>query len=119
MEIITKLQYRQVWNGSTRTWGLPKRLVGKKERKLKDRTVWVEDWQVVNNLTSLKAKWGYAGAINRIRRVYDGRQDQEGRHIWKTYRKERKYPRRATKSPKSVVVFVTCYRQTYGFSRSL
>jgi hypothetical protein len=104
VEFTMHLVYRQTYNMQSGRWVVPKKLEGKK-------------WIPIKNVESVTSKrWGYNGAILRMKKVFDVKRDKEGKAIWSTKTSKQFYP---TKNPKYLIVFLNCYRRGYGFSRSL
>jgi len=104
VEFIMKLTYRQTYNMMSGRWVIPKKLEGKK-------------WVPIKNVEHvISKKWGYNGAILRMKRVFDFKKDQEGKKMWETKIITKPYP---SKNPKYLVTFLYCSRLSYGFSKSL
>lgn len=108
-EIKMEVLYRQTYNLLLKRWNVPKRKTGPKS------------WTPVNNVRAIiSEKYGYAGAIRRIQRVFDKRRNPDGTRVWKTEIKTVYYP----KTPKIgrsryAVTYLKCTRTGYGFSRSM
>jgi hypothetical protein len=84
-------------------WVIPKKLVGKA-------------WEPIKNVEAVTSKkWGYNGAVMRMKMVFDRKKDAEGKKVWTTQIARRFYPK---KDPKYLIVFLHCTRG-YGFSRSM
>lgn len=107
MEMIMSVIYRQTFNLIAKRWVVP-------ERKI-DKTTWVP----INNLKCvISPKFGYAGAIHRVRRVFDKRRNPDGSRMWKTSVETHKM-----KDSKGrdiyAITYLKCERTSYGFTRSM
>lgn len=106
MEIRMELLYRQTLNLITRTWVIPKRKTGPNL------------WTPVRNIRSVVSpKYGYAGAIRRMQRVFDKKRNPDGSKAWETEVRTVYLPK--GKPSKYAVTYLKCRRTSYGFSRSL
>lgn len=104
MDFVMKVVYRQTFNMVSGRWVIPKKKAGK-------------TWTPIQNVACVTSKkWGYAGAILRMKRVFDLRRDKEGNRVWKTKTFTKPYP---VKNPKYLITYLVCEKLSYGFSKSL
>ena len=108
MEFTMEILYRQTLNLVSRRWVIPKRKTGP--------TTWIP----VRNIASVTSpKFGYAGAIRRIQKVFDKRRNPDGTRAWETEIKTVYLPKDSKGRSKYAVTYLKCRRTSYGFSRSL
>jgi hypothetical protein len=108
MEMIMEVIYRQTLNLITKRWVIPKRKIGP--------TTWV----AVKNIKSvISPKFGYAGAIRRIQKVFDKKRNPDGSRAWTTKVHTEYLPRDSKGRSQYAVTYLKCNRTSYGFTRSL
>lgn len=101
MQMTMKVEYCQTFDKEKGVWEEPLRKVS-------------NGCKPIHNLASVTSKkWHYNGAIMRMKLVFDRMRDAEGRRMWKTKITTKKSPE------KVVTKELTCFKVSYGFSRSL
>ena len=104
MEVL----YRQTLNLISKGWVIPERQTGP------------DTWVVARNIESIiSPKFGYAGAIRRIQRVFDKKRNPDGTKAWKTKTKTVRLPKDSKRRSEYAVTYLKCRRTNYGFSRNL